>query len=307
MLTSLIAIAAGQAAAQPPPPPIVSVPQPPPITIRPPVMMPPPPPPPPPPPTPPMAPPRQIAGSIAADDYPAAAMRARQQGTVRTRIGVGANGRITECTVVGSSGSSILDAATCRLISQRFRYEPARLNGRPVASTISRNVVWRMPEEPKIAFAQGRFSWTVTASPAGVTDCDATLTGATFAEFDEGSCLPWLVARTELEPGQPSVKVTQVLSLLPQGEALTLLRLPGTPFWENVGELQIAPDGTVTACTTTSQRGEVPDYVTGWFVPLCESLLNVRHFSPASDGQARRARMQSAIFVEVQGSGSVRR
>lgn len=209
--------------------------------------------------------------------------------------------------VAESSGSAILDAATCQLITRRFRFRPATRDGAPVSGTVYRRVTWRLPAEPLIQFAQGRFTWTVTASSAGTTACELSLDGAAFREFDEANCrVPadaWLVDEEALEPGHPPVRVTKVLSLLPQGEPLTLPRLAGTPFWEEVADIEIAPDGSVSACTPTSQRGDLPDYVRGDYLPLCENLVSGRHFAPAADGAVRRARMQSAVYVEAQQPG----
>lgn len=69
---------------------------------------------------------RQIAGRIADSDYPRAARRARAEGTVLVHFTVGADGRVTDCRVVQSSNNADLDTTTCRLIRQRYRFEPAR-------------------------------------------------------------------------------------------------------------------------------------------------------------------------------------
>ncbi len=300
MMSSLIALAAAQAASQPPPPPIMTVPSPPPVLIP---VLPAPTPPPPPAPPPTFTPPRQVGGTIGADDYPAAAIRADQEGTVQVRYDVGVDGRVSGCTVMASSGSSALDSASCQLITRRFRFRPATRGGVPVVSAMTRRVTWRLPEEPVIQFAQGRFTWTVTASPAGTTTCDLSLDGTAFREFDEGNCREpadaWLVDSGELAPGHPPVRVTQILSLLPQGEARTLPQLPGTPYSEEVAEIEVAPDGSVTACTLASQRGEAPDYVRADYQPLCARLAAGRHFAATTDTATRRARMQSALYVEV--------
>lgn len=310
MMSSLIALAAAQAAVQPPAPPVMVVPSPPPIRVvtPPPLLIPVPPRPTPPPPAPPSGvaatPARQVSGQITSDDYPAAAIRAEQQGSVRIRFVVGADGRASACEVAESSGSAALDSASCQLTIRRFRFRPATRDGVPVQSLATRLITWRLPEEPVIQFAQGRFTWAVTASPAGTTACTLNLDGTTFREFDEDNCgVPadaWLVDEGMLEPGHPPIRVTQILSLLPQGEVLTLPRLAGTPFWEEVAELEIAPDGRVTSCAPASQIGEVPDYADGRFQPLCERLTSLRYFSPAANGAVRRARMQSALYVEVQ-------
>ncbi|MBW8784144.1 MAG: energy transducer TonB [Novosphingobium sp.] len=80
---------------------------------------------------------RQIAGEIRESDYPRDAARLHQSGRVHIRFTVGVNGRVSDCTVTRSSGSPSLDATTCRLIMQRFRYEPSRdAAGRPYPDVV---------------------------------------------------------------------------------------------------------------------------------------------------------------------------
>lgn len=80
------------------------------------------------------------------EDYPASAVRAGEQGTVRFRLGVGADGRVTDCTILSSSGSSALDSTTCRLVRSRARFTPARdKTGSPVPDTVESSVTWSLP------------------------------------------------------------------------------------------------------------------------------------------------------------------
>lgn len=140
----------------PPPPPDSPVPPPPPTTVvqqRPIVELPSPPPPvqtttqippsqpttPPAPPNPPAPPPppappaiskaaaaRGNANSwVTPDDYPPAARRAGDEGSVGITFSINAQGRIENCRVTSSSGSSALDSATCSLVTRRGRYSPA--------------------------------------------------------------------------------------------------------------------------------------------------------------------------------------
>jgi protein TonB len=86
---------------------------------------------------------RQIAGELSGRDFPRAAKRARAGGTVLVRYTVGTDGRVSGCTVTQSSGNADLDSTTCRLIEQRFRYEPARdAQGRAVADTLTGRHIW---------------------------------------------------------------------------------------------------------------------------------------------------------------------
>jgi TonB family protein len=97
-------------------------------------------------------PPRLIGGSISEADYPASALRAGAAGTTGVSIQIGADGRVTGCSVTRSSGNGALDATTCALVQRRFRFQPATQNGRPVASTTSRAMVWSLPENgPAVA------------------------------------------------------------------------------------------------------------------------------------------------------------
>ena len=78
-------------------------------------------------------------------DYPSAARRREEQGTVRVAYTVGTDGRVSNCAVVQSSGSSSLDSTTCRIFERRFRYTPARdATGNPVPQTIRSTVTWRL-------------------------------------------------------------------------------------------------------------------------------------------------------------------
>jgi periplasmic protein TonB len=156
---------------EPPPPP--DTPQPPPPVTTPPPMqrfenLPPPPvaaPPPPPvpapyvppaPPAPPAPPPppvtvepararANLASYVSNDDYPASALRNEEQGTTGFRLTIGPDGRVTNCVVTSSSGSSALDSATCRLMRSRARFTPARDNhGNPTTDSHSSRITWRI-------------------------------------------------------------------------------------------------------------------------------------------------------------------
>lgn len=81
-----------------------------------------------------------------ADDYPAAALRGREEGVVAFRLEVGPQGRVTRCTITGSSGSASLDVATCRILTARARFTPARnSSNEPTSDFFSSRVTWRLP------------------------------------------------------------------------------------------------------------------------------------------------------------------
>jgi protein TonB len=141
----------------PPPPISISV-APPPIQVQPNIpppapvirIVPPAAPPAPPPPrfTPKGASPKGNPGSWATtDDYPSRALREEKEGVTRFTVTVSPEGRVTNCSVTGSSGTPELDDAACRAITRRARFTPATDgNGQPTTGTYSNSVRWQIPK-----------------------------------------------------------------------------------------------------------------------------------------------------------------
>ena len=75
------------------------------------------------------------------DYYPAAALRAEQEGPARVRVTRDGSGTPTGCTVVQSSGHPLLDRQTCRLVGTDPLFTPDAMErpdriGEPVEQTI---------------------------------------------------------------------------------------------------------------------------------------------------------------------------
>ena len=80
-------------------------------------------------------------------DYRPSWTRRELSGLARFRLEIAANGKVADCRVVGSTGHSELDAATCSLITRRAKFEPARgVNGEPVTGSYTGSVLWELPE-----------------------------------------------------------------------------------------------------------------------------------------------------------------
>ncbi len=99
------------------------------------------------------SPPRRIRGRITDRDYPAAVGEAGIGGTVSVIYTIEPDGRADECRITHSSGNRALDATTCRLIEQRFRFEPSRdRSGRAVRSRMVQDHYWEtrdLPPDPE--------------------------------------------------------------------------------------------------------------------------------------------------------------
>lgn len=131
-----------------PPPPITTVavaPPPPPIQV----VLPPPAAPPPPSFTPTSAIPRGNPGSWATtNDYPSRALREEREGTTGFRVSVGPDGRVTDCSIVSSSGHADLDQATCDNVRRRARFTPAKDGeGQPTTGSYQNRVRWVIPKD----------------------------------------------------------------------------------------------------------------------------------------------------------------
>jgi periplasmic protein TonB len=89
------------------------------------------------------SPPRWKRGRLKDQDYPRDAALAGTTGTVGVRYLVLPDGRVGECRIAHSSGSAELDATTCRLIRERFRFDPSRdARGRKVPAWVVESHEW---------------------------------------------------------------------------------------------------------------------------------------------------------------------
>ena len=87
-----------------------------------------------------------ISGDIRMSDYPPDLGRAGIGGRVTVTFTVQINGRATGCRVTRSSRIPELDALTCRIIEQRYRFRPATDRyGRPIPDEADLDQEWIPP------------------------------------------------------------------------------------------------------------------------------------------------------------------
>lgn len=157
----------------PPRPPRIVRSVPPPVMMAPPL----PPPAPPPPPQSPSGTPAQAIGRLgwlSSDDYPAAALRAEEQGTVAVWLDIGTDGRVTGCTISSSSGSASLDAATCRIFRSRGRFRPARNPaGEAVPGAVRERIRWALPDFDTLPLEPAFAAFEARVEEGGASDCEA--------------------------------------------------------------------------------------------------------------------------------------
>lgn len=80
------------------------------------------------------------------EDYPSRELREGIEGVTGFRVVVGSDGRVDACEITASSGNARLDAATCRMVTRRARFDPASDgNGKEVVGSYSSTVRWQIP------------------------------------------------------------------------------------------------------------------------------------------------------------------
>jgi len=132
---------------------------------------------------------RNVATLVNVEDYPAEALRKREQGTVAIRLDIDAAGRLTACTVTQSSKSASLDAATCRIMTERARFVPARDDrGRAVPDTMTTRVMWRIAPDLDSATEAAVIAWANCMADAARPLLPGTPSNEAVADKVIGSC-----------------------------------------------------------------------------------------------------------------------
>ena len=87
-----------------------------------------------------------IGGTIEVGDYPGEAVRARLDGAGSILFEVLPDGSIGRCLTVHTTGSPAFGRASCRAVSRRHRYAPARnAAGRPTIDVVNATIHRRLP------------------------------------------------------------------------------------------------------------------------------------------------------------------
>jgi protein TonB len=93
-------------------------------------------------------PPHWIKGRIKDSDYPRELGASGIGGTVGVRFAVEEDGTVDDCRITRSSRNAVLDATTCRLIVERYRYKPSLdEDRRPVKSYVVESHSWAVSDD----------------------------------------------------------------------------------------------------------------------------------------------------------------
>lgn len=195
-------------------------------------------------------PPRaNLASFFSADDYPPAARRAHEEGSVAFKLLVGLDGRVIDCSIDQSSGSVSLDTATCRLLYRRARFDPARdLQGEPALGIFRSRIEWRISNAPGRSWAPALYVEEMRAAADGMLFCRE---GWDVEAPREEACdarKAGLLAGRAIEAGTV-LEQSVVTMLTPEGMTEAAGRsVRGDPFWEADAIFTIGADGKLLEC-----------------------------------------------------------
>lgn len=242
---------------------------------------------------------RQRAGSISDADYPAAAIRTGSQGTSRMRISVGRTGAVTACEIIGSSGSPVLDATSCSLVQERFKYAPGLdAAGRPVESIVNRSVTWRLPADDGVAmaamlpeFSAGQMRLAIHIDTVGPR-CAVETSGTAWSLVSEMIC-PEAARAPIAELITRRGAIMTVTSLVPEDAAATAAGgAPGNLVGRTAADLEISGSGMLVECRDVAVTNPSPNMPS-----FCSSIsTGTRMFRPDAAGQARRGRVTVEVY-----------
>lgn len=240
----------------------------------------------------------EISQIFTADDYPLEALKANETGTVAVEADVRADGRVSACRIVKSSGSARLDTTTCTIISRRGRFvERARQHGGK-AFTISTEVSWDakpagipvVAHSLKVIYQTGSKITCRTESPEWMSmdgACEASQANAENA-----------IARLSKQRSLAGLEYVIEMASIP-GDHLADQRAGEARGEQLLGRqtalLTLAPHGGVTSCV----GGE--DTLAGELDAWCDSFVKNEFYEPlpaSADNQGeRRLTKVNAIYL----------
>lgn len=230
---------------------------------------------------------------ISSDDYPAPALRFELEGAITALLTIGIDGNVTKCAVIESSKHDVLDLATCDLLKERAKFEPALdRRGRAIESTFRQRFRWTFPEDviETEADAEGVAQWDlVVGADDSVESCTMTNSIGT-VDSSTSEC-------DNLEPGErgflPAVRETgykgrvalryMLETTLDRGDVARRLNEPG---WQRLSFMHASSivgveGGKAGSCVIEETHG-----AEALMIPLC-AFLAERQYSPFKDDQGK--------------------
>jgi protein TonB len=136
---------------------------------------------------------------VTTEDYPMEALRDRAEGVASLLFQIGLDGAVSNCVIVSSSGSPLLDATACAVFSARAKFSPSTdQDGKPIVSTGTHRIRWQIPDQPAEGYPlnPGRKALQFEVSETGsVENCKLTGSVAVPSEAQQKACARYSAQR----------------------------------------------------------------------------------------------------------------
>lgn len=191
---------------------------------------------------------------IRSKDYPRAIQRRGQEGRVGAKLAVSAEGAVSGCEIIISSGDQSLDRVTCDLLTKRAVFTPAKnARGQPVPSVYPFTVQWAIPFDSvtdKGAILHYAFSPSGEILACSIQQFgDSDDSDLKCESFQNAALLSSTLGVSPDELGSVDVSLTMNF------EDDHSLAIPDRQYDKQAiiagAELDISPQGTIAACRQT--------------------------------------------------------
>lgn len=243
---------------------------------------------------------------VRSEDYPPAALRAEAEGTVTFELLMTADGMIYDCNVTEPSGNDDLDAATCTLVRERAKFEPAKdAAGKPLASLYKGRVKWKLPELPRAAIADWHGIATLKLDAQGeVVGCeDRSIGQAPLFAGDPCESMrgvpPQMLERIGGQGAPQTLTIELVFAMEGRPVPTLALAAPGQTAIGRVDAVfEIAETGDVENCkpVVTGAEGKLAD-----LPGPCENFTD-KFAPPVTEGGERRRSGGRLVIALSRGS-----
>lgn len=231
--------------------------------------------------------PIDIGSWFSADDYPAEALKQGIEGSVFFEVDVDATGKPTACRIGRSSGSPILDQATCNVVLARAKFEPALdKHGKPVPGKYGRAAAWRLPNVAEPTYQAAILDFR--ADPAHPT---CTIKVGTYP-MGSPTCAEIMAQASKQQAAERIVKLVFLLSVGSADKA----PYQGDPDWGPrlsylVSDQYYRKGSFPIACISVAAEGSAAGR------DACAGFPGARAISEKDKAEARQARTEQSIFA----------
>lgn len=243
-----------------------------------------------------------LATYLGDTDYPPEAIRRGEQGTVGFRLSVGTDGTVQACLITASSGSAILDEATCRLMQARAKFTPATdAAGKAVEDAAFALIRWVLPK-PVMPIASTL--WVTMREDGSLTDCQVEERGGSGpAQTADPTCagigqqasqLKDRFAQILFTPTRRTATLRFAMQTLEVSEAEPGLPLDGKVLGRSTHLVAVAADGRVEGCELETKTG---------LDLVGNPCATIHGFDPARFGN-RPASVRMVVTVSLMGGAA---